>query len=250
MSFFISSSTRAGFKTAGQYRHWLFDISVDHDNAKHEVLCYTDVLRVLDIPCTDTALQWWTPQAAEVSAREKLEAAGITAGEKYIVIHPGSSHWPQKQWPEHRFSLLINALLEKDNKKIILTGSMGEKALVRSVLSEVVDGSCVISLAGQLSLFELGAVLANADVLVCGNTGVMHLACAVGTSVLLINGPVSAIKWGPWGVGHHVVQSQAHCAPCVFLGFEYQCSERTCMESITVEEVVNAYALFDVRQPV
>ncbi|MEI8217629.1 MAG: glycosyltransferase family 9 protein [Elusimicrobiota bacterium] len=249
ITFFIDAATKAGFKTAGQFRHWLFDIFVEHDEAHHEIACYADLLSALGISCADTALEWRTPPEASASAQKKLLSAGIGAGEKYMVIHPGSSHWVQKQWPEHRYAMLCNALVAMDDKKIILTGSSGEKALVRAVLSDVHDGSRVVSLAGELSLFELGAVLSNADVLVCGNTGVMHLACAVGTRILLINGPVSVEKWGPQGSGHRVVQARTECAPCVYLGFEYRCRKRTCMESIAVEDVIDAYVLPDVRSP-
>lgn len=248
LAFCVAGAARAGFKTAGQHRHWLYDVAVEHENEKHEVLCYADLLAAVNIPCPDTALEWRTPPEAARTAREKLRAAGIGDGQSYCVIHPGSSHWVQKQWPVERYGSLCATLAAASPAKIVVTGSAGEAALVRRVVAAAAHAS-VIDCAGQLSLFELGAVLAEASFVVCGNTGVLHLACAVGAPAILINGPVSAAKWGPWGCRHRVVEADVACAPCVVLGFEYRCGKRTCMESVTVEEVADACSLFAVRRP-
>jgi ADP-heptose:LPS heptosyltransferase len=77
-----------------------------------------------------------------------------------------------------------------------LTGSSGERGLCERVASEagLPEGSVV---AGSLDLPGLLELVAHAELLVCGDTGVAHVATATGTPSVLLFGPVSPDYWGP-----------------------------------------------------
>jgi ADP-heptose:LPS heptosyltransferase len=59
-------------------------------------------------------------------------------------------------------------------------------------------------LAGQLDILDLAALVADSSLLVCGDTGVGHIATATGTPSVLVFGPTPPARWGPRGSGPHV----------------------------------------------
>jgi heptosyltransferase-3 len=71
-----------------------------------------------------------------------------------------------------------------------------------------------LNLAGQLSIKELGALTARAEVFVGVDSMPMHLACAMGTPTVALFGPSGEQQWGPWNVSHRVVSSNHSCRPC------------------------------------
>jgi ADP-heptose:LPS heptosyltransferase len=88
------------------------------------------------------------------------------------------------------------------------------------------------------SLQALAAVIRRSALFISGNTGVMHLAAAVGAHVIGLHGPTDPVKWGPLGEKSIVVRSGADCSPCLSLGSEYKCRGRACMEAISADEVI------------
>ena len=112
----------------------------------------------------------------------------------YVVLHPGASsgarRWPARRW------VRLAAELEARGVPVVLTGGPGERALVAGVAATagLPPSRCT---AGQLSLPALAALVAGADLLVCGDTGVAHLATALGTASVLLFGPVPPSRWGP-----------------------------------------------------
>jgi heptosyltransferase I len=91
-----------------------------------------------------------------------------------------------------------------------------------------------------MSLDELAAVFSRVAAVLCGNTGVMHLACAVNAPVAALHGPTDPRKWGPRSTISRVITAGLPCSPCLYLGFEYACRRNTCLESIEVKDVYAA----------
>lgn len=105
-------------------------------------------------------------------------------GNGAIVVHPGASHGARR-WPAERFAEVARAL----GPDVVVTGSPAEEPLVR----EVARGGAVR--AGDLGgLLDL---VAGARLVVCGDTGVAHVATAYGTPSVVLFGPVSPADWGP-----------------------------------------------------
>ena len=91
-----------------------------------------------------------------------------------------------------------------------------------------------------LSLKTLAGFIAKSDIFISNDTGLMHLSTAVGTTVIGLYGPTDPEKWGPCGENNVVIKSKLFCSPCIYLGFEYKCRTRKCMESIIVNDVMSA----------
>ena len=97
-----------------------------------------------------------------------------------------------------------------------------------------------MSVAGRFRVSELVDVLAHARCVVSVNTGVMHLAAAVGVATIALNGPTSSERWGP--IGADVVCVDSELAGCGYLdlGFEYDGRRTDCMAGISVDRVAAA----------
>jgi len=153
----------------------------------------------------------WRPHEHEVRRWCRLlEEAGIRADPSRLelprpaqtpvwdvpttIVHPGSAD-PARRWPVERFAAVVRAEREA-GRRVIVTGSAAEDALAAEVarLAGLDDGDVY---AGKTDLLGLAAVVAAAARVVCGDTGVAHLATALGTPSVVLFGPMSPEYWGP-----------------------------------------------------
>jgi ADP-heptose:LPS heptosyltransferase len=118
-----------------------------------------------------------------------------------VVIHPGAAY-PARRWPPERFAA-VAAALHADGHEVVITGDSNEIDLARTVAIQAgLPDSAV--LAGTVGLLGLVALISDCRLLVCGDTGVGHIATATGTPSVLLFGPTPPSRWGPRGCGPHV----------------------------------------------
>ncbi|MFF1612540.1 glycosyltransferase family 9 protein [Amycolatopsis sp. NPDC058278] len=111
-----------------------------------------------------------------------------------VVVHPGAA-FPARRWPPRRFATVVRDLAARGHR-VVLTGSAGERDLALSIAEAAGLGDDAV-LAGRTGLAELAALVAGAALVVCGDTGVGHLATAFGTPSVLLFGPTPPRLWGP-----------------------------------------------------
>ncbi len=160
----------------------------------------------------------------------ELTALGISAEDRPIGIAPGAA-WPEKVWPRH------GDLLERLRGKapLLLFGGPDEEDLCRELA-----GGTAVSFAGARPLPRVAAALARCRLLVTGDTGLGHLAEAVGRPVLALFGPtVPAFGFAPSGKESHVLERDLPCRPCSLHG-EKACryGHHDCLEGIDVSTVM------------
>jgi hypothetical protein len=120
-----------------------------------------------------------------------------------VVVHPGASG-PERRWPVERFAAVARRLAG-DGHRILISGSPGEAADAHA-LAKAAGLPPAAVLAGRTDIGALAALIAHARLLICGDTGVAHLATAYGTRSVVLFGPVSPALWGPpQGTGRHTV---------------------------------------------
>jgi ADP-heptose:LPS heptosyltransferase len=111
-----------------------------------------------------------------------------------IVLHPGASS-ESRRWPIPAWIALANDL-RRSGHRIVFTGRANEFRRCRIIARNArLDIDCV--LAGHTSLDELASIVSSARAVVCGDTGMAHLATAVGTPSVVLFGPISPAAWGP-----------------------------------------------------
>jgi len=163
------------------------------------------------------------------------------AGAGYVVVHPGASV-PARTLAVDQWHDVVRAVTAS-RRIVAVTGGPEEVRLTEALLGEPPD---VIDLGGRLTLRQLGTVLAGADAVVCGNTGPMHLAAAVGTPVVAVFAPTVPVeRWRPWRVPHVVLGDQTvPCAGC--RSRVCPLDEQVCLSSVSGTDVV---AALDVLAP-
>jgi ADP-heptose:LPS heptosyltransferase len=118
-----------------------------------------------------------------------------------VVIHPGAAY-PARRWPPERFAA-VAAALHHAGHEVVITGDSNEIDLARSVASAAGLPQSHV-LAGAVDLPALVALISDCRLLVCGDTGVGHIATATGAPSVLLFGPTPPNRWGPRGRGPHV----------------------------------------------
>jgi N-acetylglucosaminyldiphosphoundecaprenol N-acetyl-beta-D-mannosaminyltransferase len=180
------------------------------------------------------------PRPAQ-AAREAF--ALPAASSRRIVIHAGSGNYSTaRRWNPDYFAAVADTLHQDCGAQIILVGGVSDdSAEVQAALkAEHLD------LTGQTTLPQLADVIAQADVFIGAESGVMHLAAATGTPVVAIFGPGNPDAWGPWNPGGQtaIVRSLPECSPCSYvgqgIGLRHGCPARTCMRMVTPSQVVEA----------
>lgn len=110
------------------------------------------------------------------------------------IVHPGAAS-PARRWPARRWAELA-AAEAADGRRVLVTGSAAEAGLAAGVAARAgLPREAVI--AGRTSLLGLAGVVAAAGRVVCGDTGVAHLATALRTPSVILFGPVAPAQWGP-----------------------------------------------------
>ena len=168
-----------------------------------------------------------------------LTEKGCDSRQRLVAIHPGAGA-AVKQWPIEHWAEVANRLAERPDIRIVLTGGPGERELGGAVAAKLTRPA--LSAAGATTLGQLAALYARCALALGSDSGPLHLATAVGTPTVRLYGPISPVKFGPWGdpARHVALQTNWSCAPCDRLDWPLTTlSQHACMAAITPDEVMH-----------
>jgi lipopolysaccharide heptosyltransferase I len=148
-----------------------------------------------------------------------------------FAVNPFCSRGSEfKRWNLANYGELIRKVVDTTGvKSIILWGPAEKEEAIR--LKEMSGDKAI--LACSTTVAQLHALLQRTDLYIGGDTGVMHLAAFAGVPVVAIFGPTDHRVNGPYGEHHTIVRKEVKCNPCR----DKSCKERTCLSSISVNEV-------------
>lgn len=211
-------------RRVGYNRKWgalLTDRIPDRKTAgdRHEVDYNCDLVRALRLPASPGAWSFKVALEPEHRAvRQLLVDAGVSP-ERYVAVHPWTSN-PRKRWDPARYRALIQRISLELSTPVVVVGGAAQVGEAADVLP---PNGPVVNLTGRLTLRQLAALLQHARALVSNDSGPVHLAAAVGTTVVALFGTTDPAagprRWGPWGGRHRVI-----CRPS--------------MDAIVLEDVV------------
>src|SRR5215204_4251608 len=198
----------AGYRSAGGGP--LLDEAYDYDRASHT----TDnaVRLVTTVFAADAP-----PQAQpliEIPAEHRARARALVGtGRRPLVAMHVSGGRPVKQWDPARFADVARRLAAARGATILLTGSAADRPLVEQVTREL-PAAAAVDATGEADLLTLAALLDDAELLITGDTGPMHVAAAVGTPIVAVFGPSDPNRYAPRGPKDRVIRVDLPCAPC------------------------------------
>ena len=149
-----------------------------------------------------------------------------------------SSRWESKRWFPAQAAECARTIKERHCCDVVLLGGKEDRSTAAEILG--IAGVPITNLVGQTTLAEALGVIARAMFAIGPDTGLMHVAAAVGTPVISLWGATNPIRTGPYNFEDLVIQGKAPCVPC----YRRQCPiGRVCMHSIGIEEIGEKIAL-------
>ena len=231
ISFFAKSKLKVGFKTRGQFRHYIYDKTVIHRDDLHEIYNYKNILKAVGLNGDNLP---------DLGRNKSISQKNC------IVIHmfPGGYKSYLREWPEEYWIKLINNLTKK-GYEVLLSGAKSDEKKAFDLYRKIKNKEKVKIIAGKADLEKLIDILQSCFCVISVNTGIMHLASALKCNLIALHGPTSYKRWGPLNENSISLASTLSCSPCLNLGFEYGCDENKCMKDITVEKVMQAVEFFE-----
>lgn len=182
--------------TAGFYRQGAYcpdpDLFVPYPDDEHEIRRHLRLVERLGGPTRGAELEFpiWTQDRQALDA---IEEVGHLDGQAYACVHAGAGA-SARCWPAERFAVVADALVDR-GLRVVLTGSPEEAGLTRAVLAAM--KATAVDLAGRTGLGSLAALVSAARLSLSNDTGVYHLAVAVGTPSVAVSTEPNADRWGP-----------------------------------------------------
>lgn len=209
-----------------RYRH--------HQHEVRYVLALAEAAGATIQPNDAQLLLHTRPDVAQRAA-ELLQRARATTGAHgpAIAIHVGARNGQAKRWPPAHIAALSDRLITELDALVLLTGAPNEAPLAWTALQASTSGK-IVNLTGKTTIPELIALIAAADVVVSGDSGPMHIACAVATPVVALHGPTDPGLSGPTAPDALVLRRALWCSPCYDASATAECrfGNPVCMKEL------------------
>jgi heptosyltransferase-2 len=227
---------RVGYATDG--RGWLLSHKLKSrrkERGLHQVDYYIHLLHSLGARRVDrTPSLQLDPRTVE-RASLFLRDLGLDKDERIVGLHPGAAYGEAKRWFPERFASVLERL-QDSGRRFLLFGGPGEELLAREINRKVCHPA--INLAGKTTVVEVLGLISQCDLFLSNDSGLMHVAAALGIPQVALFGSTDPQKTAPlneWAVVIH--PKEVSCTPC----FKPECQEDLkCMQAITVDQVVTA----------
>jgi heptosyltransferase II len=182
----------------------------------------------------------------EVNERHRAAMAAWLAGhrrrpqDKLIALAVAAAYGPAKEWPAEHFAALIDRLAER-RAECVLLGSPSERTRCEQIVAMSRAGAVIA--AGEASIGEAMAVLSLGDAFVGNDSGLMHVAGALGVPTVALFGSTNPERTAPLGPRTRVIYHRIACSPCLDRTCRF--GHYDCLTRIGVDEVIAALVQLD-----
>lgn len=173
---------------------------------------------------------------------EQLALADFS-GTDYLAIAPGAA-WANKRWPKEKFLKAARKLAPEFGDRVLILGGAQDREICNYIHTGLLARDIqTVDLSGRLPILSTAAALENAGLLLCNDSGIMHIATAIGAPVIAMFGPtVRQLGYFPYQrpENSRVMQiKELRCRPCTHNGLNYcPMGHFRCMKDIKVKKVV------------
>lgn len=182
--------------------------------------------------------QLFVNEAARTHTQTQMLEAGLDPARPYAVLAPTNEFYT-KRWLPERFAVVAERLNAR-GLQIVMTGAPTAEQRQQLAAVQAATPQPLAALS-NLSIGELVALIADANLFVGNDSGPAHIAAAVKTPQVVLFGPASSPRWRPWRAPAELVQNYFACNPCAM----YTCeafAEPECIRSISIQQVMQAIA--------
>jgi heptosyltransferase-2 len=243
LAFMAGIPARIGFVQA--MGSLLYTRRVRRDPSRHEVRRNLQLLGPLApdrTPDADgpTGKLWVSSDKDDQEwASRRLAEHGVREDDRVIAIAPGSV-WATKRWVPEGFAAVIDGLIAKHNRRVVLLGSGDDRPVIEEILSHCLEKP--VNLAGKTTLRQLAAVLKRSELLITNDNGAMHVGVAQDIPIVAVFGSTAlSLGYGPFTPKAVVVERPLDCRPCGKHGYpECPLGHFNCMKQISPGDVMAA----------
>lgn len=235
ITYLSGAPIRMGFANAREMSSIFYNLKVEvpEERKLHAVDRYMIMGRKLGIESPAISCTIETSRQDMERVESFLAGEGVQPYHRIVLINPWA-RWESKRWPLEKFALLADMVNCEADTRVVVTGARSDLPGFMRMASMV--RTRVASMVGMLSLSELTYLMKRANILITNDSGPMHIAAAVGTTVVAVFGPTDPRLCGPYGDGNVVVKKELPCSNC----YEVVCPRgHQCMNSIRVDEVMD-----------
>lgn len=231
-------SRRVGFANGREGSPWFYTHRVAVPTVEmHAVDRYLLIAEAVGAPSSTVPPFRFKLVKEDVSAAgDLLEARGVAPSRPWLAMSV-SARWATKRWPLAHFAAVVDELDRAGVGPVVIIGGADEREDAVRLAS--LTKTRFVDLTGAVPLGRLPALLSMAKLLLTNDSGPMHIAAAVGTPVVALFGPTSAVRTGPYGDGHRVLTAAVPCRPCYSRVCRHPV-EMECLRAISPEEAVKA----------
>lgn len=201
----------------------------------HRVDYFTDLLEGVGIKVAEHRYEFFIADKDRQTVKRWLKAQQVPHHQRVVILNAGGN-WPHKRWPAERFAQLADHL-QSNGARIIFGGGPQDVELVRGITAQMNTQPLIAT--GEFSLKQLGALCERAQVMVSNDSGPMHIASSMGTTVVALFGPTDPAITGPRGQGRAIVIRKPGCCPQIPC-YSPDAPPHPGMRAIAVEEVAQA----------
>jgi lipopolysaccharide heptosyltransferase II len=204
---------------------------VEHHETHPITDYYLRALEPIGVPVTTHEIRL-EPKTEEVEALKRF----VGASRRVLLVHPGSRS-PMRVWPAENFAAVIDYAQDELDAQVILVGGPTDEPILQEIRQRV--RTHLLPVPGPLAIGRFAALARLSHLMVCHDSGPMHVAAAVGTPVVAVYGSQNATLFQPMGAGHTILQPLLPCATCVAPDkcVREDSYHNLCVRNITVERV-------------
>ena len=194
----VSARRRVGFGV-GTSSAILSDVIAVDDPDRHKVDDWMRLLEPFGGPVTIDPPHLHVTESERAWATEFLAGQGIAETDLVVGIHPGGS-LPEKRWPLARFGEVASVVATRPRLRVL---SFIEPTGYGATLGDLPDVTSV-----KVSLRELAALIEQCGLLLCNDSGPMHIAAALGVRTVAVFGSGIESWFAPFGPGHVIIRGE------------------------------------------
>jgi heptosyltransferase-2 len=218
-SFLAGGTVRVGARS--ERLRFLYNHHVDVEANSHYSDRYRMLLAAVDVHISSSGYQptLKPPPESKEAAKRLWEEAGVERGRAVVGIASGADvnvrgQWQPylKRWNNQGYAEVARWATEELGAQVVMFGARAEATLAAEISK--LSGVPVVNLCGKTKLREIQWLISECTVFVSNDTGLMHLAGALGTPVVALFGPTNPNSFRPPGHRQRVVEGRAPCAPC------------------------------------
>lgn len=203
--------------------------------ALHQTEYYLEMVKALGCRLAEKKPNIRLDDDYRLLADSLLKSRGLNDDRIIVGMAPGAAYGPAKRWFPERFAAVAGLLIKNMDAQVILLGSAKDRENCK-IISKDANGHAA-NMAGETSLKEAVSLIGKCRIFISNDSGLMHVAGALGIPTVAIFGSTNPVATSPLGDKNVIIRKELSCSPCLK---EVCATDFKCMDMVTVDDVYKA----------